>query len=418
MNKISWFLSLVVLLGMGASTALATTEIVDDSLVCKPGYEVTAVEVEPMVPAVPASTVEEPTCEPLSLKDIKETTHWDSECIKTKYSFGDKPYKAGVKITEIPEVPEIPAVYEDQCVIIPDYDFCSILPGTQGEDVPCECAEGDEVIDGLCTTPQAGGGDCEEEEEEEECPIVVSYEKVGIGHGDYLPIFKWDKTLKKMVLDHYKYVAPKTIKGHTIHFGMYNKVETEDCPDEEPTDFCSILPGVQGEDVPCECAEGDEVIDGVCTTPTPVDPEPTPVKRGGGGKCLNCDDKKDPVEEEEEEEEETPAPTTPSVVKACPRMIEGFIKLGAQNDWRDVVVLQNFLNTHENAGLKYTGFYGPADFNAVKAFQAKYYASVIAPWHTYLPTMGTTGYVFETTRHQINKILCPEKAGPFPMLTM
>jgi hypothetical protein len=164
------------------------------------------------------------------------TTKW------TKTS-GDLRYNKGETVEG---APEIPAVYEDQCVIIPDYDFCSILPGIQGEDVPCVCAEGDSVVNDVCTTPApVDDGECEEEEEEEEeCPTVVSYEKVGVGQGDYLPIFKWDKPLKKMVLDHYKYIAPKTFKGHVIHFGMYDKIETEDCPEEEPIDFCSILPGV------------------------------------------------------------------------------------------------------------------------------------------------------------------------------
>jgi hypothetical protein len=160
------------------------------------------------------------------------------------------------------------------------------------------------------------------------------------------------------------------------------------------------------------------------------DPEPQPEpRRGGGGKCLNCDDKTPSLEEEKEEvleeetleeevlEEEVVIKPTP-VANACPIMLKGFIKLGEANDPSDVFVLQYFLNKYENAGLKYTGIYTNADFAAVRAFQEKYYDSVISPWHTFLPGMKSTGYVYVTTRHQINKILCPEKVGPFPVLTM
>lgn len=175
---------------------------------------------------------------------------------------------------------------------------------------------------------------------------------------------------------------------------------------------------------PPVCAEGEVLNEEEteCVTPDPT-PEPTPTRNGGGGKCLNCDDKKNPVVEEEDveveeeeemddEEEVVPTPTEPS----CPAMLKGFVKLGDQNSLTDVLILQNFLNNHMNAGVSLTGIYNIPTFNAVKAFQAKYYASVIAPWHTYLPGMNSTGYVYQTTRYQINKILCPEKAGLFPTL--
>jgi hypothetical protein len=66
--------------------------------------------------------------------------------------------------------------------------------------------------------------------------------------------------------------------------------------------------------------------------------------------------------------------------------------------------------------LPLTGVYDMDTYKAVKEFQAKYYASVISPWHTYIPGMGATGYVYQSTKWQINSILCPSKAGPFPTL--
>lgn len=243
-----------------------------------------------------------------------------------------------------------------------------------------------------------------------------------------------------------------------------NQLEDEDCacpegqvPNEAgdacvpkevpPTDVCPLQDGdqatgpceviaclapqvltslvVDGDAPSCECpVDYEPSDDGETCVLIPEEPPVTPEQpRGGGGACMNCgddddDDDSDPVDEpslggeEEEEEEEPTFPWAPS----CPALIKSYIKLGASNNFADVVILQNFLNNHMGKKLPLTGFYDVATYNAVKEFQAKYYASVIAPWHTYLPGMGVTGYVYQTTRFAVNKILCAPEAGSFPTL--
>jgi hypothetical protein len=159
--------------------------------------------------------------------------------------------------------------------------------------------------------------------------------------------------------------------------------------------------------------EEEEIVPEVPPTPEPA--------RGGGGKCMNCDTSTS----------DTPAttvapvaPVTPvapvktappvkpmvPATPACPALIEGFIKIGANNAPRDVIVLQTFL------GRPVTGYYSYLDYLAVKDFQNKHASDILSPWHFMIPGMGATGYVYQTTRWKINKILCPEKAGAFPVL--
>ena len=56
------------------------------------------------------------------------------------------------------------------------------------------------------------------------------------------------------------------------------------------------------------------------------------------------------------------------------------IKLGAKNNQEDVKLLEEFLNTYENAGLVVDGIYSKEDFDAVIKWQEKHAEDVLKPW--------------------------------------
>ena len=89
-----------------------------------------------------------------------------------------------------------------------------------------------------------------------------------------------------------------------------------------------------------------------------------------------------------------------SAPKECYYLRE-FIKLGANNNPVEVKKLQVFLNEFEGAKLPVTGIYTQADFDAVVAFQNKYKTTIIDPWGE-----TTRGYVYLTTKKQVNEIYC------------
>lgn len=76
------------------------------------------------------------------------------------------------------------------------------------------------------------------------------------------------------------------------------------------------------------------------------------------------------------------------------------VRFGAANNPRDVRLLEEFLNTYENAGLEVNGVYDQADFDAVVAWQEKYASDILAPWGL---TQGT-GYVYTTSLAKIKVI--------------
>ncbi len=96
----------------------------------------------------------------------------------------------------------------------------------------------------------------------------------------------------------------------------------------------------------------------------------------------------------------------------CGPLLTSYLKLGWANDADQVSKLQDFLNTNMNAGLPVSGFFGPMTFEAVKAFQKAHWEDVLKPWIG-LPGSGIegentpTGFVYQTTRWQINNIFCP-----------
>ncbi len=93
----------------------------------------------------------------------------------------------------------------------------------------------------------------------------------------------------------------------------------------------------------------------------------------------------------------------------CSEYLLAYIKAGADNDSVEVAKLQAFLNNFEANTLDINGSYDQATESAVRAFQLKYAADVLAPWGL----NGSTGYVYYTTRKEVNTIFCKfEKEFP------
>jgi len=84
---------------------------------------------------------------------------------------------------------------------------------------------------------------------------------------------------------------------------------------------------------------------------------------------------------------------------SCP-LITSPLKLGSTGG--EVTKLQNFLNLAQSAGLTVNGTFDAATQAAVKAFQTKYKADIMTPWHQ----MAPSGFVYITTMKKINEIVC------------
>jgi hypothetical protein len=97
-----------------------------------------------------------------------------------------------------------------------------------------------------------------------------------------------------------------------------------------------------------------------------------------------------------------------TLTQPCTEYLLEYIKLGETNTPGEVRKLETFLNLYENASVPVNGIYEQGDFDAVRAFQKRYFADILAPWgHT-----EATGYVYYTTRKKINEIVC---GRPFPL---
>lgn len=99
--------------------------------------------------------------------------------------------------------------------------------------------------------------------------------------------------------------------------------------------------------------------------------------------------------------------------------LSGYVKPGANNNVNDVVFLQTFLNEHDNSGLYVNGAYDSATIAAVNAFQLEHNVAVLKPWSDIglLPNdMTPTGYVYKTTRWEINNIACPNLDVAMPQI--
>lgn len=96
----------------------------------------------------------------------------------------------------------------------------------------------------------------------------------------------------------------------------------------------------------------------------------------------------------------------------CAPLLTQYLHINWNNDPAEVTKLQEFLNSHMLSGLPVTGFFGPMTFAAVEAFQTKYGNDILSPW-VGIPASGITsvstptGFVYQTTRWQINNIWCP-----------
>ncbi len=76
------------------------------------------------------------------------------------------------------------------------------------------------------------------------------------------------------------------------------------------------------------------------------------------------------------------------------------VKLGANNDASDVIMLEKFLNTYENASLPINGIYEKADYYHVIAWQEKYPDEILRPWGL----RKGSGYVYVTSLKKIKAI--------------
>lgn len=94
--------------------------------------------------------------------------------------------------------------------------------------------------------------------------------------------------------------------------------------------------------------------------------------------------------------------STSTVSGSCSQYLTGFIKSGQNNDPAQVLKLQAFLIMYEKADIKPTGVFDAATEAATKAFQKTYGADVLTPWGLDAPT----GYVYLTTRREVNEIYC------------
>jgi hypothetical protein len=103
---------------------------------------------------------------------------------------------------------------------------------------------------------------------------------------------------------------------------------------------------------------------------------------------------------------------------SCP-FITSYMRMGWANDVEQVKSLQEFLNTELGISLPVTGFYGELTQNAVNAFQLKYKDQVLQPWvdaGLHESSDIPTGFVYITTAHMINTIVCPDFDEELPAL--
>ena len=96
------------------------------------------------------------------------------------------------------------------------------------------------------------------------------------------------------------------------------------------------------------------------------------------------------------------ASTDVSASVGCVYVQTPIVAGGAKNDPADVLKLQYFLTDYEGFSLDRTGMYDEQTIEAVRMFQKRYRADILAPWGLTKPT----GDVSVTTLHKINEIYC------------
>ena len=88
-------------------------------------------------------------------------------------------------------------------------------------------------------------------------------------------------------------------------------------------------------------------------------------------------------------------------VGAC-SYLDSYLKFGDNNDSAQITKLQTFLKNNQNIDVDINGIFDNKTLQAVKTFQSKYLADIMAPWGANTPS----GYVFYTTKNKINEIYC------------
>ncbi len=109
----------------------------------------------------------------------------------------------------------------------------------------------------------------------------------------------------------------------------------------------------------------------------------------------------------------------PAVLGAeCGPQLTSYLREGRNNSADQVELLQTFLNQQLGLSIPVTGYFGPMTFKAVEEFQTQQSASVLAPWVPLgLQSASTpTGYVYKTTKWEINHISCPTNGVSAPIL--
>ncbi len=115
-------------------------------------------------------------------------------------------------------------------------------------------------------------------------------------------------------------------------------------------------------------------------------------------------------------------PTAPKLElpSGCTAYLTTYMKRGQPNDVADVKRLQTFLNETIGAGLPVTGYFGDLTHKAVQRFQVKYHEQIIQPWidvgYKASDITNGTGYVYKTTKYQINLMKCATLNTPRPDL--
>ena len=109
-----------------------------------------------------------------------------------------------------------------------------------------------------------------------------------------------------------------------------------------------------------------------------------------------------------------------SLPASCGEYLSDYLRYGKKNNVEQVKLLQSFLNEFVGTNLPITGFFGKMTHNAVKQFQVKYHSEIIKPWidagFKDKDIENGTGYVFKTTKREINLLKCASLNIPMPDL--
>ncbi len=98
----------------------------------------------------------------------------------------------------------------------------------------------------------------------------------------------------------------------------------------------------------------------------------------------------------------------------CTIYLTSHMRQGFENNPIEVLKLQAFL-IGQGYEVSITGVFDDLTDKAVREFQKKYEKEILVPWKQFGFSGDSTGYVYKTTRHFINNLLCPG-SEPYPNL--